>query len=164
MASIAMSTCFSDFVRATHITLKPHIGKTVEVHVDDIVVKSRQSSSFLQDLEVQADHGGMKMTSCVILPAIVCYSSPEAKYGPMAVRNGNGRFWWKRFYMEPRSTRCKWFMSEWKRSRNVCHSAREAKTYAERPFGMTPVFDRFHPRPFSSPHLRTIQRSMRTHS
>ena len=89
-------------------------------------------------IEVQADHGGMKITSCEILPAIVCYSSPEAKYGPLAVRNGNGRIWWKRFYMEPCSTRCKRFMSEWKRSRNVCHRAWEARTLAERPFGMTP--------------------------
>ena len=89
-------------------------------------------------IEVQADHGGMKITSCEILPAIVCYSSPEAKYGSLAVRNGNGRIWWKRFYMEPRSTRCKRFMSEWKRSRNVCHRAWEARTLAERPFGMTP--------------------------
>ena len=89
-------------------------------------------------IEVQADHGGKKITSCEILPAIVCYSSPEAKYGSLAVRNGNCRIWWKRFYMEPRSTRCKRFMSEWKRSRNVCHRSREAKTWAERPFGMTP--------------------------
>ena len=79
-------------------------------------------------IEVQADHGGMKITSCEILPAIVCYSSPEAKYGSLAVRNGNCRIWWKRFYMEPRSTWCKRFMSEWKRSRNVCHRARDAKT------------------------------------
>ena len=57
-------------------------------------------------IEVQADHGGMKITSCEILPAIVCYSSPEAKYGSLAIRNGNGRIWWKRFYMEPHSTRC----------------------------------------------------------
>ena len=38
-------------VRATHITLTPHIGKTVEVYVDDIVVKSHQSDLFLQDLD-----------------------------------------------------------------------------------------------------------------
>ena len=42
-------------------------------------------------IEVQADHGGMKMTSGEIVAAIVCYSSPEAKYGPLAVRNGHGR-------------------------------------------------------------------------
>ena len=89
-------------------------------------------------IEVQADHGGMKMTSGEILPAIVCYSSPEAKYGPMAIWKGNGRIWWKRFYMEPHSTQCKRFMSEWKQSRNVCHRARDTKTSAERPFGMTP--------------------------
>jgi len=38
-------------VRATHITLKPHIGKTVQVYVDDILVKSHQSDLFLQDLD-----------------------------------------------------------------------------------------------------------------
>ena len=40
---------------------------------------------------MQAEHGGMKMTSGEILAAIVCYSSPEAKYGPLAVRNGHGQ-------------------------------------------------------------------------
>ena len=88
-------------------------------------------------IEVQTDHGGMKMTSGEIVAAIVCYSSPVAKYGPLAVRMDMAKFW-KRFYMEPRSTRCKRFMSEWKRSRNVCHRAWEARTLAERPFGMTP--------------------------
>ncbi|WVZ63905.1 hypothetical protein U9M48_013499 [Paspalum notatum var. saurae] len=39
------------FVRATHITLKDHIGKIVEVYVDDIVVKSRESDAFLWDLD-----------------------------------------------------------------------------------------------------------------
>ena len=46
-----LKNALATFVRATHISLKPHIGKTVEVYVDDIVVKTHQSESFLQDLE-----------------------------------------------------------------------------------------------------------------
>ena len=46
-----LKNALATVVRATHITLKPHIGKTVEVYVDDIVVKSHQSDLFLQDLD-----------------------------------------------------------------------------------------------------------------
>ena len=46
-----LKNALATFVRATHITLKPHIGKIVEVYVDDIVVKTRRSESFLQDLD-----------------------------------------------------------------------------------------------------------------
>ena len=45
-----LKNALATFVRATHVVLKDHIGKTVEVYVDDIVVKSRQSDSFLRDL------------------------------------------------------------------------------------------------------------------
>jgi hypothetical protein len=46
-----LKNALATIVRATHITLTPHIGKTVEVYVDDIVVKSHQSDLFLQDLD-----------------------------------------------------------------------------------------------------------------
>ena len=49
--SYGLKNALATVVRATHITLKPHIGKTVEVYVDDIVVKSHQSDLFLQDLD-----------------------------------------------------------------------------------------------------------------
>ncbi|WVZ81109.1 hypothetical protein U9M48_028525 [Paspalum notatum var. saurae] len=39
------------FVHATHIALKEHLGKAVEVYVDDIVIKSRWSETFLRDLD-----------------------------------------------------------------------------------------------------------------
>jgi hypothetical protein len=41
-----------NFCKRTHITLGPHIGKTLELYVDDIVVKTRKSDSILSDLDV----------------------------------------------------------------------------------------------------------------
>jgi len=49
--SYGLKNALPTFVRATHITLKDHIGKTVEVYVDEIVIKSRQSETFLRDLD-----------------------------------------------------------------------------------------------------------------
>ena len=34
-----------------HITLGPQLGKNVEAYVDDIVVKSREARTLIQDLE-----------------------------------------------------------------------------------------------------------------
>ncbi|WVZ93644.1 hypothetical protein U9M48_039609 [Paspalum notatum var. saurae] len=39
------------FVGATHIALKEYLGKTVELYVDDIVIKSRRNETFLRDLD-----------------------------------------------------------------------------------------------------------------
>jgi predicted Rdx family selenoprotein len=47
-----LKNALATFVRATHITLGPHIGKILELYVDDIVVKTRKSDSILSDLDV----------------------------------------------------------------------------------------------------------------
>ena len=39
------------FQRLMHITLGPQLGKNVEAYVDDIVVKSREAKTLIQDLE-----------------------------------------------------------------------------------------------------------------
>ena len=39
------------FQRLMHITLGPQLGKNVEAYVDDIVVKSREARTLIQDLE-----------------------------------------------------------------------------------------------------------------
>ena len=38
------------FQRLMHITLGPQLGKNVEAYVDDIVVKSREARTLIQDL------------------------------------------------------------------------------------------------------------------
>ena len=45
-----LKNALSTFVRATHKTFGDLIRHTIEVYVDDIVVKSRTRASFLQDL------------------------------------------------------------------------------------------------------------------
>ena len=39
------------FQRLMHITLGPQLGKNVEAYIDDIVVKSREARTLIQDLE-----------------------------------------------------------------------------------------------------------------
>ena len=39
------------FQRLMHITLGPQLGKNVEAYVDDIVVKSQEARTLIQDLE-----------------------------------------------------------------------------------------------------------------
>ena len=65
------------FQRLMHITLGPQLGKNVEAYVDDIVVKSREAKTLIQDLE--ETFASLNTVSLRLNPEKCVFGAPSGK-------------------------------------------------------------------------------------
>jgi hypothetical protein len=65
------------FQRLAHIALKPQLGRNVEAHVDDIVVKTREQSTLLENLAKTFDN--LRRTRLKLNPKKCVFGVPTGK-------------------------------------------------------------------------------------